>query len=309
MNKTRLPRVAVLMATYNGAAWIEDQLRSILGSKDVDVHLFISDDNSTDETVVIAQKICGAKITLLAHKPQGGAAQNFIRLILDADWQGFDYVSLSDQDDVWEAHKLSRAIAEIKRLNLDGYSSDITAFWPNGEKDYIRKSQPQRKLDYLFESAGPGNTFVWPLGGASFLRSRLRDVDVNELSRISLHDWLFYAVFRAAGKRWLIDAISGLDYRQHDKNVMGAASGLPAIFKRLELLRNSWYRNQIITVSAITGISNPLVDYINNPKPWRFWVPLRYFRECRRRPLEAAALLLFLLLLPYRKQDRQLIEL
>lgn len=305
MCQTSSPRVAVLMATYNGAAWIEDQLRSILDAQGVNVHLFISDDGSTDNTIAIAQKVCGEKLTLLEHKPQGGAGQNFIRLILDTDWQGFDYVSLSDQDDVWVPSKLSRAISEIKRLGLEGYSSDITAFWPDGRRRYIRKSQPQRKWDYLFESAGPGNTFVWPVEGADFLRKSLLQVDIRDLKDISLHDWLFYAMFRAAGKRWLIDCISGLDYRQHDKNVMGAATGLSAILKRLELLRNSWYRNQIILISKIAAIRNPLVDYINKPDPWRSWIALRYFRECRRKPVEALVLLLFLLFLPFKHVNCQ----
>ena len=44
----RTPRIAVLLASMNGARWLPDQIRSILDQKGVDVQIFVSDDGSSD---------------------------------------------------------------------------------------------------------------------------------------------------------------------------------------------------------------------------------------------------------------------
>ncbi|EFI5608825.1 glycosyltransferase, partial [Escherichia coli] len=44
------------MATYNGECWIEEQLKSIIEQKDVDISIFISDDLSTDNTLNICEE-------------------------------------------------------------------------------------------------------------------------------------------------------------------------------------------------------------------------------------------------------------
>lgn len=44
------------MATYNGECWIEEQLKSIIEQKDVDISIFISDDLSTDNTLNICKE-------------------------------------------------------------------------------------------------------------------------------------------------------------------------------------------------------------------------------------------------------------
>ncbi len=90
----------------------------------------------------------------------GGAAKNFFRLIRDVDSSHFDYIALSDQDDIWDGDKLHHAIKTIEQDDLDGYSSDVIAFWDNGKEELVKKSFPQKKLDYFFEAAGPGSTYV-----------------------------------------------------------------------------------------------------------------------------------------------------
>ena len=52
-----MKKVCVLLASYNGASWIEDQIQSILNQKDVKLDLFISDDCSTDSTIEVIKKI------------------------------------------------------------------------------------------------------------------------------------------------------------------------------------------------------------------------------------------------------------
>ena len=45
----------------------------------------------------------------------------------------YDYIALSDQDDVWDNDKLYRAISSLDKFKCDAYSSSVNAFWPSGE--------------------------------------------------------------------------------------------------------------------------------------------------------------------------------
>ena len=160
---TPLPSIAILLSAYNGAKWIEEQIDTILKQQDVSIQLFISVDLSTDNTYALCKEFEQTKtnITVLEYGDRfGGAAKIFFRLIRDVDFLSFDYVALADQDDIWNDGKLHHAIKVIKQDDLDGYSSDVIAFWSNGREELVKKSFPQKKFDYFFEAAGPGCTYV-----------------------------------------------------------------------------------------------------------------------------------------------------
>jgi rhamnosyltransferase len=258
------PKVAVLLATYNGEQWLTEQLDSILQSEGVETHVFASDDGSTDGTLAILRSMPASSLTLLPSARTGGAGQNFFRLIHEANFNSFDYIAFSDQDDVWLPQKLERAIFSISSQSLDAYSSDVTAFWADGRRRYIRKSQPQKELDFMFEGGGPGNTFVLPLKSALILRNFLQSVPVDDLRRVNMHDWFIYAFFRSQGYLWKIDSYSGVLYRQHSANVIGAGQGFKALIRRIKLLRADWYRQQIVLFGDLLNIENSTVNFLKD---------------------------------------------
>lgn len=294
-----LPSIAVLLASHNGAEWIDSQISTILAARDVHVHIFLSDDGSTDDTVQIAIDASGGSLTVLPRKKMGSAGANFYRVLIDAPWDEYDYIALADQDDLWNSGKLYRGVQAILDQSLDAYSSNVTAFWPNDREQLIEKSQPQQKLDYLFEGAGPGNTFLFPVESAIFLREKLRAMEPRNLDRIDPHDWFFYALIRSADKRWFIDSFSGLQYRQHGNNVMGAAKGIVAIRQRIGMITSNWYRSQILQIAAACQVSNPIIDYVSEPKISKIWVPLRYGLACRRKRSEAVVVTVFFIWLAF----------
>ncbi|MCI3085788.1 glycosyltransferase [Escherichia coli] len=154
-------KVAVLLAAYNGEQWIQEQISSILKQKNVDVTLFISIDQSSDNTLMLCEELALSepRINLLPYGDIfGGAALNFYRLIKDVDFTSFDYISFADQDDIWLEDKLQRASLFLEKYDV--YSSNVIAFWSNGKAVLINKAQPQVKYDFLFEAAGPGCTYV-----------------------------------------------------------------------------------------------------------------------------------------------------
>ena len=111
-----LPRVTVLMALYQGAAFLRPQLDSIAGQDDVDWRLIVGDDGSTDEGPAMVRDFAGrhpGRVTL-RDGPRSGAAANF-RALLRAAPAG-DLAALSDQDDVWLPGKIDRAAKVMSSL-------------------------------------------------------------------------------------------------------------------------------------------------------------------------------------------------
>ena len=255
-------KVAVLMASYNGITWLPDQIKSILNQLNVDISLFISDDISQDGSYRYLQQsaVSDNRIQLMPQTEKfGSAGNNFYRLIQDVNITNYDYVAFADQDDIWEQDKLIRHIKLMQEHGVDGVSSSVLAFWANGKKKIINKSQPQRELDFLFESAGPGCSFLMTPWLVNKVREQL--TDKNSLAKdIVLHDWLTYAICRAHGHRWLIDPNPSVKYRQHENNVLGANTGFKAKFSRLQKLRQGWYRNEVIKIAQICNSIYPNVE-------------------------------------------------
>lgn len=121
--------------------------------------------------------------------------------------------------------KLSRAHRLMTASNAAGYSSNFTAFWPSGESRLINKVRPQRSWDYLFESAGPGCTYVLHASLALQLQQLVRDSG-KRLLGVDYHDWLTYAFVRHQRLPWVIDSCSRMQYRQHAHNQIGVIYGV-----------------------------------------------------------------------------------
>ena len=270
-------RVIVLLAAYNGMAFIEEQLQSILKQKCVDVTVFISVDLSSDGTYEWCSDYAqhNHRINVLPYGEKfGGAAPNFYRLIRDVDFSKVDYVALSDQDDIWLEDKLITACKQIEKKSIDGYSSNVRAFWDSGREILINKAQPQRKYDYLFEAAGPGCTYVMRKKPLSEFKQILIS-EKQQANQVTLHDWFIYAFFRVNGYQWFIDPDYKMRYRQHDGNQIGINKGWKARFKRFTLMRSGWYKQQILNISRLIGVQSSILN--------SRWDALKNINQTRRK--------------------------
>ena len=111
------PKVLILLATYNGMLWLEEQLESITKQTGVRVKILISDDHSDDGSLDSILEFIESNSNaemITSEKSSGSAGQNFFRLIRNCDYQNFDYIAFSDQDDVWLADKLVSGIECLK---------------------------------------------------------------------------------------------------------------------------------------------------------------------------------------------------
>jgi rhamnosyltransferase len=253
MMSKRNPRVAVLMATYNGKQWLSEQVGSILQQVGVDLTLFVSDDHSTDGTLEYLNELAqsDSRVVLLPKRVRmGSAGKNFYRLVCDVDISGFDYVAFADQDDIWNPDKLSRHVNLIQSESAECVSSNVMAFWPHGSKKLIYKSQPQKPHDFIFEAAGPGCTFLMTPWLVAKLREEIQSSN-SPAKEVVMHDWLTYAICRVYQRKWVIDPVPSLMYRQHANNVIGANSGIKAIINRLRKINDGWYRGEVSKICDV----------------------------------------------------------
>lgn len=252
------PKVLVLLASYNGAKWISAQLRTILAQERVDLHICIRDDGSSDTTLEeIARLAPETRVKLsTSDKPSGSASRTFFSLIHEHTSIGYDFVALADQDDLWHQDKLARACTALQTTGAVGYSSATIARWPTGKDRLINLSGPPNAADFLFEGAGQGCTFV--LSAAFFERLRhFISQHSNLLEDLHFHDWAIYAIARTWALHWYFDPAPSLIYRQHERNDTGARGSLLGLRRRLALIRNGWYRDQLEKICILCSAANP----------------------------------------------------
>lgn len=285
------PKIAVLLAAYNGMQWIDEQIKTIFNQQGAEVTVFISVDLSTDGTHEWVEQLAEKhrNVVLLPYGERfGGAGPNFFRLIKDVDFSGFDAVSFADQDDIWHPEKLAKAYRKIAAGQCDVYSSNVTAFWADGREVLIQKSQPQRELDHFFEAAGPGCTYVFSLSAMQAFKEFLIKAG-DGISNVSLHDWLAYAFCREQGFTWFIDEWPSMRYRQHENNQVGTNNSFAAYKKRFELIRGQWLRNQVNIIATLVAPSK--LKKLNS----RLYLAFHFF-SLRRRSRDRLFLLGMVLL-------------
>lgn len=251
------PRVAVLMASYNGMSFISEQIQSIQNQSNIDLDLIISVDKSSDDTYEYCKNLQYDNLKVLEYGESLGCAKNFYKLIKNVDFKKYDYVSFADQDDIWHSGKLDNAIKALNRFNADGYSSNMSAFWPNGKEHKILKHHKKKKYDFLFESASAGCTFVLNQDLALLIQDWLVS-DKYNINEFDAHDWLIYAIARMHNMSWHYDKRSFISYRQHNHNVAGANIGLGAKFSRLKsLFKGGWFNtNTNLLLQIFNDISS-----------------------------------------------------
>lgn len=289
--KSNPPNIAILLAAYNGMAWIEWQINSILQQKKVRIDIYISVDISSDGTYEWCKNLASKNIcvNVLPYGERfGGASKNFFRLIRDVDFSVYDYISLADQDDVWLPYKLIHAVNILEKDDVDAYSSDVIALWNDGKEKIVKKSYSQKKLDYYFESAGPGCTYVFNYDSAQLLKIFINS-NWTDVNCIESHDWFIYAFFRSRNMPWYIDTTPLMFYRQHEFNQVGLNFGFLAYLKRIKMIKSGWYRLEVTRISELVNIDNG--SEFNLKK----WFLIKNFFELRRRIRDVFILLILII--------------
>ena len=108
-------KVAILLVTRNGAAFLDDHLASIAAQTYPDIDIWVSDDGSTDATVAIvndwARRWSKGRVHIL--RGRGDMAENIRSLVLNRDIQA-DYFAFADHHDLWEPEKIAQSVRWIE---------------------------------------------------------------------------------------------------------------------------------------------------------------------------------------------------
>jgi glycosyltransferase involved in cell wall biosynthesis len=220
-------RFCVALCTYQGQAFLPEQLASIARQTRLPDRMVIVDDASTDGTVDVARRFAAAApfpVALCRNPRNLGYAQNFERAIRQAEG---DVIVLSDQDDVWREDKLERMEAEFLRSPAVGLVfSDAevvdAGLAPLGFRlwdsvGFRPELRARFAAGHAFEVLVRGN-FV--TGATLALRASLRDA-VLPVADGTHHDaWI--AILAAALAEVVPISEPLIRYRQHGGNQIGA---------------------------------------------------------------------------------------
>jgi glycosyltransferase involved in cell wall biosynthesis len=242
--------ITILMATWQGARHLSDQLDSLAAQTDHDWQLWVSDDGSTDRTLAILTDFARHHPVRLLRGPQKGAAQNFLSLLTHPDLPAGP-IAFADQDDVWLPGKLARARSCLAALPLDQPALYAAASRLVDEHLRPLPASPLPRIAPSFGNALVQNLFsghTMVLNGPALALAR----QAGASALIRYHDWWLYQLIAGAGGHLRLDPEIVALYRQHDTNTLGAGRGARAALRRLlRLASGDWHATLQAHASAL----------------------------------------------------------
>jgi len=301
--------VLILMATFNGAQFLPEQLDGIARQTHRDWRLLVSDDGSQDGTRAILEGFRASRpagqVRLVAgpgsRGAAGGPAANFLSLLQRAEPQEHGhqgtFLAFCDQDDAWDADHLARALGLLAHagtpLALCGCRMRIC---DADLRPRTLSPLPRRPLGFrnaLLQNVLSGNTMVASPEAARLLQAAAGD----GVEEIPAHDWWAYQIVTGAGGQALHDAHPSVAYRQHDTNAVGAApGGLQRALRHLRGEPRRWAARNIAALRASAARLTPenrriftqFVHALETPFPLRI-VALRSAGVYHQSPQARAA--------------------
>ena len=217
------PRVCVLLSTYNGEKYLRPLLDSVLSQRDVDVHVLIRDDKSTDQTPDIISDYLNRyqNVELLQSDRNLGPANSFMELLYSAG--KYDYYAFADQDDIWKPEKLTAAISLLSQYDPNEkllYCSNQMLYTDGEEKGMRYTREPNHSVTQLIcGNHIAGCTMVINYALKAFLSDE-KNRPSPDVLKIRMHDVWLLLVAEITG-RVIYDPESYIYYRIHENNTVG----------------------------------------------------------------------------------------
>lgn len=251
--------VHILLATYNGAHYLNEQLQSISRQTHSAWTLTLSDDGSSDETLAVVEHFAAQiiqPVTILQGPRHGSSTANFCHLVAHAPiLNSQDLYAYCDQDDVWHDDKLKRAV----QFHLQHPSQSVRLYCgrtqlvnkhlqPIGMSPCIKR--PPSFGNALVQNIASGNTMVF---SQAVLLAQKKVLPAHSV----WHDWTTYIVATALGGLVWFDNEPCLFYRQHENNVIGSNDGLIAQVSRFKPLFEGRFKQwSDMNASAVHDLQN-----------------------------------------------------
>lgn len=240
MDKRR--KLAILMATYNGEKYLEEQIESILNQTYNNFTLYIRDDDSSDNTNRIIDKYIqeypNKIVQIKDERIASSACKNFMYLLEHVyNLNEYELFMFADQDDVWKDNKVYETIKKYIEItdkeqpilihtDLEVVDCNLDLINKSYMKYANLKSKKSMLNNYLIQNNVTGCT--------SFINKSLVDLVKFDIVNIRMHDWYFALLASVFGKIIFIDEAT-IKYRQHRENVIGAkkANSIKTIYRKI----------------------------------------------------------------------------
>lgn len=249
-------RVAIILGYYEGQKYIAEQLHSIYNQTHKNLHVFVSDDQSSRPLDLDSLDLDEAQLDRLSVNVRAqnvGFSDNFLGALGHTD-DDFEYYAFSDQDDVWHADKLEKALRALSSV-----SPEVPALYSARTEIVDVTCQQQRGLSPLFslppsfanalvQNIGGGNTMVMNKAARDLVNTTVRDNEVMS------HDWWSYQIICGVGGYIVHDTEPCLKYRQHENNLIGANNDWQARWRRIKgLLQGEFREWNSINLKALSN--------------------------------------------------------
>ncbi len=230
-------RISIALATYNGSAFLREQLASIASQTRLPDEVVVRDDRSEDDTLEIVEDFARTA-PFPIHFERNEVRANFrVNFIKTAEACSGDLIAFCDQDDIWRNDKLARVAAEFD-------DEDVLLVCHNA-RIY---TADQGATGWLYDPGAPSKVYApltrtlfnMPPGFTqTFRRSLLplfglRDstFDMWAPPEALAHDQWVHTLASALGKVSYINE-DLVDYRQHASNLFGFKISHPTRIDRI----------------------------------------------------------------------------
>ncbi|MDC0362374.1 glycosyltransferase [Halioglobus sp.] len=225
-------KLSIVLATYNGAKYLADQLQSYLDQDRMPDELVVSDDCSTDETCSLIDtfaEVAPFDVHVVRQAEQVGYVRNFDRALHMATG---DLIFLSDQDDFWLPEKISE-ISTLMEKNpeflvvLNDAAITRNDLSPTG----------LTKLGQLRSTGSPDSAFV--MGCCCAMRREFLDLSLPIPEGAKGHD------------NWLVNFSNGL-------NTTAIVEKVLQLYRRHELNESSVIANSLRRVNRMDRLKRQI---------------------------------------------------
>lgn len=240
--------IAILLATYNGAKFLSEQIDSILKQTCKDWTLYIHDDNSNDNTLNIIKNYVSKyrNIRLLQYSSKNGAKENFFSLLDNVE---ADYYFFCDQDDVWCKDKIQQSLERMEKLEAENadipilihsdlYITDSKLNIINNS--FLKYSGIEPELLNTFNKSAASNIVT---GCTMLINKKAKECIKLPTKKVTMHDtWITLCVLKAKGKVSLINKPL-VFYRQHGNNTVGVNNLNKSLLHKIQHITNAYNLN------------------------------------------------------------------
>lgn len=233
--------VAVVVCTYNGAAHVEQQLDS-LRAQSWPIAIRVFDDASTDETIKrVSSRLRPSCDVLTEGSTNLGYVANFERAISAVLAEGFEYLALCDQDDLWEIDRIALGMEALLAAPHSAASDEDLAP-PHSERPRLVHSDLSmingrgRRIHASFlnyrgyATSAERNLPValgqnGVMGNTILMNAALARLALPFPSRLPVHDYWISLVAELFGHREMLDEAT-VRYRIHSSNASNSSESI-----------------------------------------------------------------------------------